>query len=159
MTHTALQVANELIKKGQQQHKKFTPMQLIKLTYIAQGWMLGLFAKSLFDDRIEAWKYGPVIPSLYQKIKAYRNSEIDALIPDVTPAEFNYDENRVIDYVIKAYENFDGVDLSRITHAKGTPWDETYCRDEGWYENFEIPPVLIQKHYQQLYKKKVGLDE
>ncbi|PPB87197.1 Panacea domain-containing protein [Acinetobacter soli] len=159
MAHTALQVANKIIAKGSELGKQYTPMQLIKLTYIAHGWMLGLFNESLFDDKVEAWKFGPVIPELYHQIKSYRNNPITAPIPDVGESEFKENELRVIDYVLKAYENFDGVDLSRITHATGTPWDDTYFHDGGWYENVEIPTVLIQKHYKKLYEEKVGLSD
>lgn len=159
MTHTALQVANKIIARGNELGKQYTPMQLIKLTYIAHGWMLGLFNQSLFDDAVEAWKFGPVIPELYHSIKSYRNNEITAPIPDVKDTEFTENERKVIDYVLKTYENFDGVDLSRITHAKGTPWDDTYFHDGGWYENVEIPTVLIQKHYKKLYEEKIGLND
>lgn len=155
MAHTALQVANKIIAIGNEQGKQFTPMQLIKLTYIAHGWMLGLFDRSLFEDKVEAWKFGPVIPSLYHSIKSYRNSPITAPIPDVSKAEFNENELKVIDYVLRAYEQFDGVDLSRITHAVGTPWDQTYPHGEGSWYNFDIPNVLIQNHYKKLYEDKV----
>lgn len=156
MAHTALQVANKIIAKGNELGKQYTPMQLIKLTYIAHGWMLGLFDRSLFEDKVEAWKFGPVIPELYHSIKSYRNSPITAPIPDVANSNFEQDELRVIDYVLKAYEQFDGVDLSQITHAKGTPWDQTYPHGEGSWHNFTIPNTLIQNHYKKLYVDKVG---
>lgn len=158
MTHTALQVANKIIAKGNELGKQYTPMQLIKLTYIAHGWMLGLFDRSLFEDKVEAWKFGPVIPELYHNIKSYRNNPITAPIPDVSDVSFERDELRVIDYVLKAYEQFDGVDLSKITHAKGTPWDQTYPHGENSWDNFYIPNILIQNHYKKLYEDKAGVD-
>ena len=33
-----------------------------KLCYYAQGWSLAKLGYPLFDDEIEAWQYGPVIP-------------------------------------------------------------------------------------------------
>lgn len=158
MAHTALQVANKIIAKGNELGKQYTPMQLIKLTYIAHGWMLGLFDRSLFEDKVEAWKFGPVIPELYHNIKSYRNNPITAPIPDVANVTFERNELRVIDYVLKAYEQFDGVDLSKITHAKGTPWDQTYPHGENSWDNFSIPNILIQNHYKKLYEDKAGVD-
>lgn len=154
MAHTALQVANKIIADGEKLGKKYTPMQLIKLVYIAHGWMLGLFNRSLFSDDVEAWKFGPVIPELYQSIKAYRNNPITAIIPDVPMASFDNDEKKVIDYVLKAYEKFDGIDLSRITHAKGTPWDETYSHSDIVFYNHSIPNTLIQNYYKKLYEER-----
>ncbi|MDV8155179.1 Panacea domain-containing protein [Acinetobacter bereziniae] len=155
MAHSVLQVANKIIEIGGQQGMQFTPMQLIKLTYIAHGWMLGLFDRSLFDESVEAWKFGPVIPKLYHQVKAYRNSNITAPIVDVPETTFNNEELKVLDYVVKAYKEFDGVDLSRITHAEGTPWDQTYPHNVTTWHNYQIPNTLIQNHYKKLFKEKV----
>src|SRR5713226_3390078 len=64
-------VANELIRLASEDGKSLTPLQIIKLTYIAHGWMLGLYQRPLVVDQIEAWKYGPVIPDLYHAMKDY----------------------------------------------------------------------------------------
>ena len=49
----------------------FTPMQLLKLTYIAHGYSLGLQSTPLIENKVEAWKFGPVIPDLYHSIKEF----------------------------------------------------------------------------------------
>ena len=53
-----------------------TPMQLLKLVYIAHGTMLGKYSMPLINDKVEAWKYGPVIKPLYDAIKTYRNEPV-----------------------------------------------------------------------------------
>ncbi len=40
-------------------------MKLHKLLYYAAGWHLGFTGEPLFDEDIEAWQYGPVVPSIY----------------------------------------------------------------------------------------------
>lgn len=48
-------------------------IKLQKLLYFAQGWSFALQGKQLFSDEFEAWKYGPVIRSIYyQHGKAVR---------------------------------------------------------------------------------------
>ena len=59
--------------------RKLTPMEVNKLVYISHGWMLALHDESLISEKIEAWKHGPVIPSLYHKFKMYGAEPIDAL--------------------------------------------------------------------------------
>ena len=78
MAHTALQVANRIIELGRSKHppQYYTPMQLLKLVYIAHGWTLGICATPLITEQVEAWKYGPVIPDLYQHVKKYGSSSI-----------------------------------------------------------------------------------
>ena len=46
-------------------------LKLLKLVYIFFGWSAVLRPDSeyLFSDPIEAWKYGPVVPSLYYELR------------------------------------------------------------------------------------------
>ena len=56
-------IADDILKLAKRRDLTLTPMQLVKLAYIAYGWYLAIYEKRLFDDRIEAWKYGPIIPN------------------------------------------------------------------------------------------------
>ena len=62
--HSSIRIAVEFLElaKNQTHYKEITTMQLLKLVYIAHGWMLGLYDKPLISDEVEAWQYGPVIP-------------------------------------------------------------------------------------------------
>src|SRR5260364_350033 len=46
-------------------------LKLQKLVYYAQGFHLALFSRPLFENAIEAWTHGPVIPGLYHAYKQY----------------------------------------------------------------------------------------
>jgi uncharacterized phage-associated protein len=72
-------VANEFIRLARADERYFTPLQLIKLVYIAH-----VFQSPLITDRVEAWKYGPVIPDLHHAMKGYRAASVyqSPLIPD-----------------------------------------------------------------------------
>jgi uncharacterized phage-associated protein len=74
-------VANRLFQLAGRAGYRLTPMQLVKLVFLCHGWMLGLYGKPLVRDRIEAWKYGPVIPKLYNAVKQYRGGPISQLVP------------------------------------------------------------------------------
>jgi uncharacterized phage-associated protein len=83
MPETAAAVANYFIDKALEEDRELTPMKLIKLIYLAHGWRLGWTQLPLIGEAIKAWKYGPVIESLYQSFKRYggRQLDRDALIP------------------------------------------------------------------------------
>ena len=155
MAHTALQVANRIIELGRSKHppQYYTPMQLLKLVYIAHGWTLGICATPLITEQVEAWKYGPVIPDLYQHVKKYGSSSIfDEKLGNFwnsQSAEFSKDEDAILNYVIDTYGSIDGIQLSQITHASGTPWSATFRN--GWGD--VIPTDLIAHHYRQLLEK------
>ncbi|RMD63362.1 MAG: DUF4065 domain-containing protein, partial [Planctomycetota bacterium] len=53
-----------------------TNLRLQKLLYYAQGWSLALRGEPLFDETLEAWKHGPVAPSVYHIFKTHGKQSI-----------------------------------------------------------------------------------
>ncbi|HBN9709425.1 DUF4065 domain-containing protein [Pseudomonas aeruginosa] len=149
-------VANYFIQKSFDKGVPLTQMKLLKLVYIAHGWHRAYFSKNLINDAVEAWKYGPVIPDLYQKIKHYGRGQINAPIDSygVAGDERNSlpDENTLLllDKVWDTYSRFSAVQLSAMTHQPGTPWDQVW-RDSGGdnYSGALIPNELVEQHYKQ----------
>ncbi len=143
----ALTVADDILKYSKQLRRELTPMQLMKLVYISHGWHLAIHDVDLFGDKIEAWKYGPVIPVLYRATKQYGRSPIPlAKIAD-TPPSITGAAGALIKDVVEKYSHMTGIALSNLTHAPGTPWSEVY-RDGVM--NLEIPDSVIQAHYKRL---------
>ncbi|MFC0184306.1 Panacea domain-containing protein [Pseudarcicella hirudinis] len=74
--YSALAIASKFIDLGIQSGKPVSPMKLQKIVYFAQGVHLARYQKPLIDEAVEAWTYGPVIPSLYHTFKHLGNSPI-----------------------------------------------------------------------------------
>lgn len=121
-------------------------MKLIKLVYIAHGWYLGVFGKPLINEAPEAWKYGPVIPSLYHSFKSYRDSIIT-----YKPAEpiLANEVKQFLDRIWEVYGGFTGVELSAMTHQPGSPWSKIWDAAKS-IKNIEIPDNLIKRYYAQM---------
>ena len=100
-----------------------TPMHVLKLTYIAHGWMLGFFREPLVREVVEAWKYGPVIPELYQIYSVFGKQHI--AFP-VYPKEdvLGSEQLSIIETVERSYLDFSALELSSKTHEPGSPWDK-----------------------------------
>ena len=126
--HTALAVADKIIRLSVEDETPITPMQTQKLTYFCHAWMLGFGYGPLFQDAVESWQYGPVIRALYHALKHYGGNRITQPILD-QPAEFTEREERIIKVIWRQYGQLDGIRLSRMTHAAGSPWEQTYQRD------------------------------
>ena len=58
---SSILIADYILAKSDMMGKSLTPMQVLKLTYISEGYSLAIDGERLFGDRIEAWKYGPNI--------------------------------------------------------------------------------------------------
>lgn len=155
MTYTPQHVANYFLDKAEDEGRPLTPLKLIKLVYIAYGWVLALVGTRLYDEDIEAWKHGPVIPSLYHEFKHFGGGHItdDAVWYDldtgesVRPGIDKADKatRAILDKVWAAYKRFSGWALREKTHENGTPWDKTY---DSAVRGKVINDSLIKTHFQ-----------
>lgn len=148
--HDSRTVANRFLALAKEKGDTLTPMQVLKLVYIAHGWMLGLYGRSLIKDDVQAWQYGPVIPILYNAMRDYKGSPVQA--PLRAPANDILDqaESDIVRQVYELYGKKSGPALSRLTHAPGTPWELTY--EPGTF-GVVIPTDIIEDHYQRLAAK------
>ncbi len=139
---SAAQVANKLRELS---GETLTPLQLLKLVYISHGWSFPINGGPLIGERIEAWQYGPVVPSLYHAIKGFRNAPVTQPIPDgdtpLTPRE-----EALVKTVHDTYGRYSGGQLSAMTHRVGTPWAIAWERGR----NSEITNDVISEYYKQL---------
>ena len=130
-----------------------TPLKLQKLLYYVQGYSLALTGKPAFADKIEAWKYGPVVDSVYQEYKRYNKS----IIPyDEIKEEEIQDEalREVIRLVLSDKLCYSGGTLARATHNEA-PWSKNYVGALGGvYMNAEIPESEIREYFAGEFEKR-----
>lgn len=95
-------------------------LKLQKLLYYAQGFFLAVYDEPLFNDTIEAWTHGPVVPSVYHTFKNYGSGGIGppqnidfSLYDDRTAA--------LLDEVYAVYGQYSAWKLRNMTHEE-PPW-------------------------------------
>lgn len=152
-SHTALEVANAFLKLAENEGVSLTNMQLQKLVYISFGFYVAVFNERMFDDEIQAWNFGPVIPNLYHALKKFGAGEVTSLIDIEGNIEDNSPEMKIIETVWGSYKNFDTIQLSNLTHQDGTPWSAVWEQSK---REAKIPLDLIRSHYQRLFLQKVN---
>jgi len=133
---TAIEVANYFIQKGVEEVRPLTHLKLQKLLYVAYGWYYAQFDKRLFDEVLQAWKYGPVVHSVYLKLKHFGDrcietelSEEDEDIPGRyhTPMlrrKKDGDIIKFLDDIWDGYAKFTAIELTNYSHVKGSPWHQ-----------------------------------
>lgn len=164
MKTSALALANYFIELAQSNGSQIKPLRLMKLVYIAHGYILAMLGRSALNprfDEVEAWRYGPVIPSVYHSFKRFGNQPItektvifgdekkengDISINIETPELKDKEMRDICEFVWKRYGTYSDGGLVDLLHKPGTPWGLTY--KEGM--NIKIPDALTHAYYKSL---------
>ena len=112
--------AHDVARYVIRQLSPLSTIKLQKLVYYSQAWHLVWEDEPLFDERIEAWANGPVVPDLYREHRGefQRTSWKKGSIQNLTAGE-----RTTIDSIIKFYGPKDAFYLSELTHREN-PWRE-----------------------------------
>ena len=137
-------IANEILVLCKKRGISVSPLKLMKLTYIAFGWFAALRGERLFSARIEAWRYGPVMPNLYHVTKRYGRDPIpERLISDQESLD-DREVREFLDEIVQKYGSLSAIQLSNITHLPDSPWRKAHDPNSG---GAKIPFGLIKDHY------------
>lgn len=152
-------IANYFLELAERQGEQISPMKLQKLVYYAHGWYAGYVHQPLINESVEAWQYGPVIPSLYHEFKRYGAGPIKSKATDfladgfsVVPPPADPNLRAFLDNVWKSYGRYTGVALSEMTHAVGSPWHKTWASHQGM-RSVDIPFETIDEHFSAAVQK------
>lgn len=97
---------------------RVTTMKFQKLIFYCQAWHLANTGTPLFDEAIEAWARGPVVPALHRQHRA--TFEV-AEWPAGSSKNLSEDAIRTIEWVVAKYGPFSAESLSTMTHQE-IPW-------------------------------------
>jgi uncharacterized phage-associated protein len=152
MSYSAIKIANEFLRIAKSSDRTLTPLQLIKLVYISHGWgFVFLDGSPLLDEAVQAWQYGPVVPSLYRAVRDYRAEPIARQLDgDVDMQQISPRAKEMLAAVFERYKAMSGTQLSALTHRPNTPWSITW-NDRG--KNAVIKNDLIAEHYRRRYQE------
>ncbi|WP_270342352.1 Panacea domain-containing protein [Lactococcus lactis] len=137
--------------------KPMSHLKIQKLVYLAYKEYLFKYRGSLFEEKIVAYKYGPVVEEVYQTFKEYGADEIkidddkdntDYILKDIHLPQamgrmlLAKDVEKIVPTllkVVKEYGDFSGGQLVDLTHSEKGPWDTVYKP----YYNREITDEVI----------------
>ena len=124
-----------------------TAMKLQKLVYYCQAWSLVWDEAPIFDERIEAWANGPVVPSLFA---AHRGEFRITKEPNGDWEQLSDDEKDTVEAVLESYGNKSSRWLSDLTHRE-EPWRNARIGlADGQRGNVEIALGAMADYYGNL---------
>jgi uncharacterized phage-associated protein len=138
-----------------------THLELEKLVYMCYADYLCVTNQKLFEDKIYAFKYGPVIESVYKQYKGMKDIE-EGLAADkhlkenyakmparsrILFAEDGIAKLSSIDASRKRYSGLSATELVKITHVAEGPWDSVE-KDVPYAEISD--DLIFKKHYKEV---------
>lgn len=123
---------------------QITNLKLNKLLYYAQGCHLARTGKPLFDDKIEAWKLGPVTPTIYHRYSVCGKNPISKTGDDYSGTVFSSEELDTLTDVMREFGKYTGSALVSMTHKAGTPWSSACTANER-----EITQASMKKYFEE----------
>lgn len=132
---SALKISYYMIYLADLKGYEISNLKLQKLLYFIQKEAIKN-NEIAFDDRIEAWQYGPVIPEVYYRFSLYGPFPIEFSFLDTSEDDIKISTNiqKYVDIIFEQYKDIDVWDMVDETHIPGNAWDLAYKR--GY--NYEI---------------------
>lgn len=146
-------VANYFIRRAKDEGGYVDHLKLQKLVYLAHGWTLAILGRPLLNESVEAWRYGPVIRSLYRQLKRHGNLPILDLIDDRAnrfrwPAPPVIDDPELVEILDRVWETngpFTGVQLMNESHEPGKPWSVAFEAGRETIEDEDLKRYFTEK--------------
>ncbi len=159
MAYDAKAVANFFLDLAESTRTSLTPMKLQKLIYFGHAWNLALRKEPLIADAVEAWQYGPVVPSVYHEFKSFGSGAINRRATTFDLDDFEFVTPTIPDndkmtaellrHVWSSYGRMSAVQLSNLTHEKDSPWDVAR-QGKADQKAVLIDDSMIQSYFESL---------
>lgn len=128
--YKAQDIAHYVVNKCYLQGEPISNLHLQKMLYFMQIVYASIYDTLLFEDEFEAWPYGPVIRSIYIEYSRYGGSPICRKYNEDSIFK-NLGDQNFVDAGIEILREKSPWDLVKITHAKNSPWDIVYNKNNS----------------------------
>lgn len=122
-------------------------LALQKMLYIAHMLYYGRTGEPLIRDSFEAWDYGPVVPSVYHRAKAFGSDSVRNVFHGAKQIE-DKRAREAIQQTVAALRDKRPGELVAITHWDGGAWAKHYTNGR----NAIIPHEDILQEYRERVK-------
>lgn len=126
--YTACEIAEYVVSKCYGDGQPVSNLQLQKIMYFIQKSYLKSTGSPAFHDVIEAWQFGPVVPTVYYHYCGYGAMYIteNHCLNSITPVD-----KVKFDAVILTKRSVNPWDLVEETHKPGGAWAVTFKNGSG----------------------------
>lgn len=124
----AKSVANYVIAYGMKIGHPVSNLQLQKILYYIQVYFLKKKGIPFFKDEIEAWQFGPVIPTVYYQHAAFGPAPITMF--KTQKIDLEQEEKKDLEQIVKEKAILSLLEIVADTNKKWKAWDMYYKVNE-----------------------------
>lgn len=122
--YSAHDIACYIVYSEYMNNRRVSNLRLQKLLYFVQLFYCAATGNVCFNDRMEAWQYGPVVPSIYFEYKSFGADNIVPMF-DNCHDHISREDCDFIDGILSECAAKTNTDLVNITHNQD-PWRDAY---------------------------------
>ncbi|EHW9790786.1 SocA family protein [Listeria innocua] len=162
-TYLADSVAGYIIDYCREKEYELNNLKLQKLLYYAQAKFLVSKSRPLFEEAIEKWKLGPVVPEVYHIYKSYGakniispekrieiifNKKGELKFENIILEEISTEDKQILNMVIDKYATFNPFELVNMTHRH-----EIWKKDKEKIQDGQITVKYSNKEIREFFSK------
>lgn len=149
---TAMDITNHIIAvcSNREAPIPVSNIKLQKLLYLVFGYYYIDRGEKLFDEPFEAWRYGPVVASVYDRFCTFAGSDICLIDP---PPELPKDITEAINPTIETNMRREVFDLVEETHESGSAWSKAKERAD---DDKSHPRISLDDIIEEFRKRRGG---
>ena len=139
--YSAIDIAKYIIDKCTVENQPVSNLQLQKILYFIQINYIRLQNCVAFDEPMEAWQHGPVIPDVYNEFVDCGGTKIHRLYENKRKMFKNPMDKSIVDALTDRCRSMNPWELVARSHKVGSPWEKIY----NGYKR-EIPKEVIYNY-------------
>lgn len=120
--YPVIDVCRYIIEYCNKENYGVSNLKLQKMLYFAQKYFVKFCDRKLFEEPIEAWEFGPVIPAAYAEYKHFGAGEI---VWDGKKGRISEKDATILEILVNFLSRYTETQLLRIVQ-KETPWGKNY---------------------------------
>lgn len=142
-------VANEYINRGIQEGNPLMHIEVQNLLYFSQGWMLAIYGRPMHQHEWRAYRYGPILTGLYDRLRKHKGKPITKPIQKAPEGEFDEAEKAMMAAVYE-YRKLGTITMAGVTLSKNGPWQVVW-KNEG--DRALISNQRIKAYFEDLLRQ------
>lgn len=152
MNYDVLDVSRYIINYSNKMDYGISNLKLQKVLYFVQAYFLTQTKHPCFNEKIEAWDFGPVVPVAYSEFKGFAGMDIPTVKSYIAFDEndiwntkrIEFEENCIdnedkvlINKVVDKFSEYSATDMVKLTQHQ-TPWFDAVSSQSNEITNESI---------------------